>query len=224
MAASSRFLYAFVFLFVAAHGAGAYSVEALMHRPRCHQLPPRGGEVSGRATPPASCLAWAALRAGQLLIAVGVLVRPGAALDVLADEPLRARSSGASTSARGLLGAAGRRRLSPVELLDVELDRLVVRQEANPEPAVLDFPAWSAACSGRRCFVCGWWATAGSTRPASTSTPSSSAHERRDDVAMKDRGWQDALRGDLSAEDQRVPHPRRRRSLTWATIPSIRWS
>ncbi len=33
-------LYAFIFLFVAAHGAGAYSVEALMHRPQLHRTAP----------------------------------------------------------------------------------------------------------------------------------------------------------------------------------------
>ena len=33
-------LYAFTFLFVAAHGAGAYSIEALMHRPRLHRTAP----------------------------------------------------------------------------------------------------------------------------------------------------------------------------------------
>ena len=33
-------LYAFIFLFVAAHGAGAYSVDALMHRPRLHRTAP----------------------------------------------------------------------------------------------------------------------------------------------------------------------------------------
>ena len=33
-------LYAFVFLFVAAHGAGAYSIDALMHRPRLHRTAP----------------------------------------------------------------------------------------------------------------------------------------------------------------------------------------
>ena len=33
-------LYAFVFLFVAAHGAGAYSVDSLMHRPRLHRTAP----------------------------------------------------------------------------------------------------------------------------------------------------------------------------------------
>ena len=33
-------LYAFVFLFVAAHGAGAYSLDALMQRPRLHRTAP----------------------------------------------------------------------------------------------------------------------------------------------------------------------------------------
>ena len=33
-------LYAFTFLFVAAHGAGAYSLDALMHRPRLHRTAP----------------------------------------------------------------------------------------------------------------------------------------------------------------------------------------
>jgi putative oxidoreductase len=33
-------LYAFVFLFVAAHGAGAYSIDSLMHRPRLHRTAP----------------------------------------------------------------------------------------------------------------------------------------------------------------------------------------
>jgi putative oxidoreductase len=33
-------LYAVVFLFIAAHGAGAYSVDALMHRPRLHYAAP----------------------------------------------------------------------------------------------------------------------------------------------------------------------------------------
>jgi len=33
-------LYAFVFLFVAAHGAGAYSIDSLVHRPRLHRTAP----------------------------------------------------------------------------------------------------------------------------------------------------------------------------------------
>ena len=33
-------LYAFVFLVVAAHGAGAWSIDALMHRPRLHRPAP----------------------------------------------------------------------------------------------------------------------------------------------------------------------------------------
>ena len=139
-------------------------------------------------------LAWAVRRSTQLLIAVGVLFLALVVLDVLVDEPLR-RSIERRTNEKlqGYTARLGGADWSPWQFTTLELEQLVVRQSAHPDPAVLDFPVSSCSLQWQALFRL---RLVGDCRLDSPRLHIDSAQvlaERRDDVAMKNRGWQDAL-------------------------------
>ena len=139
-------------------------------------------------------LAWAARRSVQFLIAVGVLVLSLVLLDVLVDEPLR-RSIERRTNEKlqGYTARLGGADWSPWQFTTVELERLVVRQSAHPDPAVLDFPVSSCSLQWLALFRLRLVGDCRLESPRLHIDAGQLLSEYRDDVAMKDRGWQDAL-------------------------------
>jgi hypothetical protein len=128
-----------------------------------------------------------------ILIALVVLVVLVAILDVLIDEPLRAsierrmneRLAGYSVR---LAEADGR----PWNF-SVEFEDLVVRQEANPKPAVLDFPAFGCSVQWKALLRLRLVGDCELERPRLHIDLEKLRHERDDDVDIQDRGWQEAL-------------------------------
>jgi len=151
--------------------------------------------VSKRGTTPRrGLLASAARRTKQLLIAVVALVVILAALDVLVDEPLRRSiESRVNHKLQGYTLRLGEADWSPWRFTTLELERLVVRQNADPEPAVLDFPSsqcslqWRALFHGRLVGDCEL------EEPKLHIDSGQLVAERDDDVDIADRGWQDAI-------------------------------
>jgi hypothetical protein len=139
-------------------------------------------------------LSWVARRTTQLLIAVGVLVLLLVALDILVDEPLR-RSIERRTNEKlqGYSARLGGADWSPWQFTTLELERLVVRQSAHPEPAVLDFPESSCSLSWKALFRLRLVGDCQIDSPRMHIDSRQLLSERRDDIALKERGWQDAL-------------------------------
>ena len=130
---------------------------------------------------------WLLLAAAGLLVVV-------VALDHLVDEPLRAsierRTNERLVGYAVVLDAADWKPWN----FSVALDDLVVRQTANPEPAVLDFPRFACTVQWRTLLRLRLVGDCELDRPRLHLDLGKLRHERRDDVALEDRGWQDALR------------------------------
>jgi hypothetical protein len=146
------------------------------------------------APPRRGPLAWVVRRTTQLLIAVGVLVVVLVALDVLADEPLR-RSIERRTNEKlqGYTARLGAADWSPWQFTTLALEQLVVRQNAHPEPAVLDFPESSCSLQWMALFRLRLVGDCELASPRMHIDSGQLNAERRDDIALKRRGWQDAL-------------------------------
>ena len=135
-----------------------------------------------------------ARRSTQLLIAVGVVLIGLVVLDVLVDEPLR-RSIERRTNEKlqGYTARLGGADWSPWQFTTLQLEQLVVRQNAHPEPAVLDFPESSCSLQWKALFRLRLVGDCELHSPRMHIDSGQLLAERRDDVALKERGWQDAL-------------------------------
>ncbi len=152
--------------------------------PRLHR-----GKAPGRGL-----LARLTRRSAQLLIAAGVIALFLVVLDVVVDEPLR-RSIERRTDEKlqGYTARLGSADWSPWRFTTLELERLVVRQNAHPEPAVLDIPVSSCSLQWLTLFRLRLVGNCQLESPRLHIDSAQLLAERRDDVAMKNRGWQDAL-------------------------------
>jgi hypothetical protein len=139
-------------------------------------------------------LARTTRRTTQILIAAAVLLVILVALDVLVDEPLR-RSIEARTNQRleGYTLRLGKADWSPWRFTTLELERLVTRQNAHPDPAVLDFPRSRCSLQWRALFRARLVGDCELEQPKLHIDSGQLLAERRDDVDIADRGWQDAI-------------------------------
>ena len=146
------------------------------------------------SVPPRGLLARTTRRTTQILIAAAALVVILVALDVLVDEPQR-RSIEARTNQRleGYTLRLGEADWSPWRFTTLELERLVVRQSAHPEPAVLDFPRSQCSLQWRALFHARLVGDCELDQPKLHIDSGQLLAERRDDVDIGDRGWQDAI-------------------------------
>jgi hypothetical protein len=137
---------------------------------------------------------WALRRSTQLLIAVAALLIGLLILDRWVDEPLRRsieRRSNQKLQGYNLrLGAAS---WSPWRFTTLALERLVVRQDSHPDPAVLDFPRASCSLEWRALFHGRLVGDCELDQPRLHIDSGQLLAERRDNVALSDRGWQDAI-------------------------------
>ena len=82
---------------------------------------------------------------------------------------------------------------SPWQFTTLELERLVVRQNAHPEPAVLDFPRSRCSLQWRALLLARIVGDCELEQPRLHIVSGQFLAEWRDDVAIEDRGWQDAI-------------------------------
>jgi hypothetical protein len=150
--------------------------------------------TTGAATRARAALRWTARRSTQVLIAAALVIAALVALDVMVDEPLRRSIERRSNQKlQGYTLRLGSADWSPWRFTTLALERLVLAQNARPRPAVLDFPQASCSLQWRALLRARIVGDCELIEPRLHVDSKQLLSERRDQVAMSDRGWQDAI-------------------------------
>ncbi len=128
-----------------------------------------------------------------ILIGLGVVVFLGVILDVGLDAPLRSVvERRINQSLVGYTASLGDLNFHLIGL-SLDMKNLVVRQQAHPDPAVLQLPRFKIGISWRDLFYAHLVADAQLDDPAIHANLQQLSEENRDQVPFKQRGWQQAL-------------------------------
>jgi hypothetical protein len=132
-----------------------------------------------------------------LVGAVGLLVVAAVVVSFLIDAPLR-RSVERQMNARlqGYTVGIGALDFHPLGF-SVDLEDVVIVQDAHPDPPVVRAPALSASVQWRALLPGRVVADAKVERPAVHVNLTQLRHEARDELPGKERGWQEALQAVL---------------------------
>jgi hypothetical protein len=129
----------------------------------------------------------------RLALGLALLLLAVAALDVLADEPVRAsierRMNGALDGYTVHLGKADFKPWS----LALDLEDIVLTQDVHPDPAVLDLAAFEFSVQWRALLFLRLVADARILEPRLFVHLAQLREERTDEVALEDRGWDEAV-------------------------------